>query len=189
MASVDDAAPTLGLASGRVVLVPHDPRWADAFAREASRMRAAFGGLPAEIAHVGSTAGPGIAAKPILDVMIGRPPDDAAVAPYVAALEAIGYTHRGPYGIPGRNYFVCDDTAGRRTHHVHMVALDGPFWRRHLAFRDHLRAHPERAAAYDALKRALAERHSDERGEYTDGKTAFIRATVRLAGVDSGPDD
>jgi GrpB-like predicted nucleotidyltransferase (UPF0157 family) len=180
-----DAGATLGLAPGELVLVPHDPRWAQAYAREAARIRAAFGARPAEIAHVGSTAVPGLAAKPILDVMIGRPAD-GDVAPYVAAMERIGYEHRGPYGIPGRNYFVRDDAAGRRTHHVHMVAHGGAFWRRHLAFRDQLRAHPGHAAAYEALKRRLAERHAHDRDAYTDGKTAFVQEIERLAGI--GPE-
>lgn len=172
---------SLGLRSGHVSLAPPDPAWADAFVAERDRLRVALGELPLALAHVGSTAIPAIPAKPILDLLGGRPAD-AAIAPYVAALAAAGYAHRGAHGIPGRDYFVRDDAEGRRTHHLHVVVEGGELWRAHLAFRDVLRARPERAAAYAALKRALAERHADDRAAYTDGKAAFVAETLRLAG-------
>ena len=174
---------TLGLASGTVLLAPHDPAWARLFADEAARIRAALGARPAEVAHVGSTAVPGLSAKPILDLMVGIAPD-RDVAPYVAPLEGIGYAYCGEHGLPGRHYFVRDDASGRRTHHLHVVALDGAIWRAHLAFRDALRASPERRAAYEALKHDLAARHAGERLAYTEGKAAFIHETLRQAGVD-----
>lgn len=173
---------TLGLASGTVVLAPHDPAWAGAFADEAGRIRAALDARPAEVAHVGSTAVPGLSAKPILDLMVGVAPD-RDVAAYVAPLQAIGYAYRGEHGLPGRHYFVRDDASGRRTHHLHLVATDGAIWRAHLAFRDALRASPERRAAYEALKRDLATRHVGERLAYTEGKAAFIHETLWQAGV------
>ena len=173
----------LGLASGTVTLAPYDARWAEAFEDEAGRIRDALGALPADVAHVGSTAVPGLPAKPILDLMVGIAPD-RDVAPYVAPLEGIGYAYRGEHGLPGRHYFVRDDASGRRTHHLHLVALGGPIWRAHLAFRDALRARPERRAAYEALKRDLAARHAGERLAYTEGKAAFIHETLRQAGVD-----
>ncbi|GLC23545.1 GrpB family protein [Roseisolibacter agri] len=176
------AADALGLASGTIALRPHDPAWARAFDDEARRIRDALGALPAEVAHVGSTAVPGLAAKPILDLLVGIPRMED-VAAYVAPLEALGYASRGEYGLPGRHYLVRDDAAGRRTHHLNVVPLGGPFWRTHVGFRDALRAQPERRAAYEALKRDLATRHAGDRPAYTEGKAAFIQATLRQADV------
>lgn len=172
----------LGLSSDRVVLAAHDPGWKDAFAVERARVLAALDDLPASLEHVGSTAVPGLAAKPILDLMLGRPPEQP-LEPYVPALERIGYLYRGEHGLPGRHYFVRDYAEGCRTHHLHLVELGGTFWRTHLAFRDYLRQVPARAAAYAALKQELAARFPFDRDAYTEGKAAFILETLRLAGV------
>lgn len=171
----------LGLASGTVRLAEADPAWPALFAAERTRVLAALAPLPLAVAHVGSTAVPGLIAKPILDVMGGRPAG-SDLAPYVTALEAADYRYRGEFGIPGRDYFVRDDISGRRTHHLHVVEHGGAFWRAHLAFRDYLRRTPARAGAYEALKRDLAMRHPGDRAAYTDGKVAFIAETLVLAG-------
>ena len=172
----------LGLPSGVVVVVPYDPAWPALFAAEAARIRSALGAaLPAAIEHVGSTAVPGLAAKPVLDLLVGYPPG-APVAPYVAALVRAGYVHRGEQGIPGREFF---RLGAVRTHHVHMAVQDGAFWREHLAFRDALRAEPARRDAYAALKRELARRFPHDRERYTDGKTAFVREVVARALADA----
>ena len=168
----------IGLHSGRVIVAPYDPAWAEEFAAERARMAAALGGVPCVIEHVGSTSVPGLAAKPIIDIMGGRPPESDLDA-YVRAFTGIGYEYRGELGLPGREYFVRDDAAGARTHHLHLVVLGGGHWVRHLAFRDALRADPEKAARYAALKHDLASRYADFRGEYTDSKTPFIEAVVR----------
>ena len=173
---------TVGLPTGRLVIVPHDPAWGEAFAAERARLAAALGAVPARIEHVGSTAVPGLAAKPIIDILVGRP-DGGALEPYVRAFEGAGYLYRGEYGIPGRHYFVRGTGREARTHHLHLVALDGEFWRTHLAFRDHLRRTPECAAAYAARKRELAERHAGDRGAYTEAKAPFIRAALDAAGA------
>ena len=168
----------LGLPSGTVVVVPYDPAWPALFAAEAARIRDALGAsLPAAVEHMGSTAVPGLAAKPVLDLLIGYPPD-AAVAPYVAALVRAGYVHRGEQGIPGREYF---RLGAPRTHHVHVAVQGGSFWQEHLAFRDALRAEPALRDAYAALKRELARRHPHDRERYTEGKTAFVREVVARA--------
>lgn len=168
----------IGLHSGKVIVAPYDPAWAEEFEAERARMAAALGGVPCVIEHVGSTSVPGLAAKPIIDIMGGRPPESDLDA-YVRAFTGIGYEYRGEYGLPGREYFVRDDADGARTHHLHLVALDSHHWVRHLAFRDALRADPETAARYAALKHDLAERLSREMGEYADAKTPFIDTVVR----------
>jgi GrpB-like predicted nucleotidyltransferase (UPF0157 family) len=173
------AAHALGLASGTVRVVPHDAAWPALFEHEAERIRAALDGLPLQLEHVGSTSVPGLSAKPIIDIMAGRPPE-SPVEPYVAALERAGYVHRGERGIPGREFFRRGDP---RAYHVHMVTVGSPLWHEHVGFRDHLRAHPATAAEYAALKHALAARHARDREAYTEGKADFITDVLRRAGL------
>lgn len=166
---------TIGLGKGEVRVMPHDPAWADEFAAERARLLEALGGVPAEIEHVGSTAVPGLAAKPIIDVLGGRPAG-SELEPYVRAFTSAGYEYRGEYGIPGRHYFVRGEP---RTHHLHLVEAGGNLWRRHIAFRDHLRSDPDAVAVYAALKHDLAARFPNDRERYTDGKSAFIDDVLR----------
>ena len=182
MTEADDESPStqvLGLASGTVRVEPYHAGWPALFEREAARIRAALDGLPLRLEHVGSTSVPGLPAKPIVDIMAGRPPE-SPVEPYVAALVRAGYVHRGERGIPGREFFRRGDP---RSYHVHMVAMDSPLWHEHVGFRDYLRAHPETTAEYAALKRALAARYSLDREAYTDGKADFITSVLRRAGL------
>ncbi len=168
---------SLGLESGTVRVVPYDPAWPALFAAEAARIAAAPGALPLRIEHVGSTAVPGLAAKPVLDVLAGRPPGSSA-APYVAALVRAGYEHRGELGIPGREFFR-RGTPG--TCHLHLAEVDGPVWREMLRFRDALRADPSAAAEYAELKLGLAARFPREREAYLGGKAPFIAGVLRRA--------
>jgi len=173
-----DAA-SLGLESGTVRIVPYDPAWPSLFAAEAARLRAILdaAALPLALEHMGSTAVPGLAAKPVLDILGGYPPG-AHVGAYVAALEAAGYVHRGEQGIPGREYF---RRGSPRAYHLHLAVRDGAFWREHLAFRDVLRARADVRDAYAALKRDLAGRHPRDREAYTEGKGDFVREVVARA--------
>ena len=171
---------SLGLCPGTVRLAPAEGGEQSAPLGGESCGPRGVGALPAAVEHVGSTAVPALPAKPILDLLAGRPVE-GALAPYVAACEAAGYRYRGESGIPGRHYFVRDAPDGRRTHHLHLVEHGGAFWRSHLAFRDYLRRVPARAAAYAALKRELASRHPGDRTAYTEGKAAFVAETLALA--------
>jgi GrpB-like predicted nucleotidyltransferase (UPF0157 family) len=169
---------SLGLQRGTVRLVPHDPEWAARFGAEAAHVRAALGpDLPLALEHVGSTAVPGLVAKPVLDMLGGYPPG-APVGSYVAALRGAGYEHRGEQGIPGREFFRRGDP---RAYHLHLAERGGSFWREHLAFRDALRGDPGLREAYAALKLELARRFPGDREAYTEGKTAFVRQAVRQA--------
>ena len=169
---------TLGLESGTVRLVPHDPSWARLFEDEARRIGAAVGpALPLALEHMGSTAVPGLVAKPILDLLGGYPPD-AAPEPYIAALVRAGYVPRGEQGIEGREFFRRGEP---RAYHLHLAVRDGPFWRDHLAFRDALRARPAVRDAYAAVKLELARRFPRDRESYIEGKGEFVRRVVTKA--------
>lgn len=168
----------LGLESKTVRVVPYDARWPELFRAEAARITHAIAaaGLPGLVLeHVGSTAVPGLAAKPILDLAAGRPGAVPAAA-YVPVLESMGYIHRGDGGIPGREFF---RRGALRSHHIHLVEHDGLHWRRYLRFRDALRSDPALREAYAELKRALATRHPRDREAYIAGKTEFVEAALR----------
>jgi GrpB-like predicted nucleotidyltransferase (UPF0157 family) len=172
----------LGLASRTVRVESYDARWPAPFRAEAVRVSNAIEAakLPAvAIEHIGSTAVPGLAAKPILDLAIGRRNQSSAGA-YISVLEAAGYVYRGDGGLPGREFFRRGEL---RTHHVHLVEIGGWHWQRYLGFRDALRADPELREAYASLKRALAAEHPHDREAYIQGKTAFVEAVVRSRGI------
>ena len=165
-----------------VQLLPYDPAWRQAFGEEAARLRGAFGDLFVDLQHIGSTAVPGLLAKPVIDIL--------AVVPRVEALdlqryvwEALGYEVMGEFGIPGRRYFRRDDPSGRRTHQVHAYGNGSPEVTRHLDFRDYLRASPSVAEAYGALKRRLAQECAGDMGLYSEGKTDFIRDIEHRAAI------
>ena len=170
---------SLGLESGTVRVVPHDPRWSVLFAQEAQRIRDALAArdLTLAIEHMGSTAVPGLSAKPIVDLLAGW--DRVEELPrLIDALRDAGYIHRGEQGIPGREFFRRGDP---RQYHLHLAQFGGPFWRDHLAFRDLLRADAGIASAYDALKHMLAEKYPRDREAYIDGKTEFVQDMLERA--------
>ena len=138
-------------------------------------MQRALGARAVE--HIGSTAVPGLAAKPVVDLLAGLESLDLAPE-QIRAMEALGYEALGEYGLPGRLFF--RKGSEPRTHHVHAVELGGEHWRRHLAVRDYLRAHRDEADAYAAEKRRVAAGASD-RDEYTLGKAAFVEALEQRA--------
>ncbi len=158
----------------KVVVEPHDPRWADLFKTESELVAQALAPNVIAIHHIGSTAIPTIYAKPIIDMLI-EVTDIEEVDVQNPAMEALGYEAMGEYGIPGRRYFRKDDDAGIRTHHAHTFAVGSPEVERHLAFRDYMLAHPECAQQYSALKRQLADAHPDDINSYMDGKDGFIK--------------
>ncbi|MBE7519959.1 MAG: GrpB family protein [Thermoflexaceae bacterium] len=162
----------------RIIIFEHDPRWRLLFAEEAERIRRACGAAIVAIEHVGSTSVPGLAAKPIIDIMTGVS-DLAAAHALIPAMERLGYESAGAHGVEGRLYF---RRGAPRSHHVHMTEMGSAFWRKHLLFRDRLRADPEMAAEYAAMKRALAAQFGTDRDGYTDAKTGFIERCLVAAG-------
>ena len=162
-----------------VSVVAYDPDWPRRFEQERAVLAAVFGESEAIIEHVGSTAIPGLGAKPVIDILVGLSKLTEAEG-LVAALEAAGfeYVHKYESQLPERRYFR-KPRLGSRAYHLHCVVKDSDFWVRHLAFRDYLREHPEAAAAYYELKRELAVRCSKE--DYTNGKSPFIEAILATA--------
>jgi GrpB-like predicted nucleotidyltransferase (UPF0157 family) len=165
---------------GAIVLVPHRDAWAAAFEFEASAVTHALSGLSIALHHIGSTAIPGIAAKPVIDMLAVVPAVEALDA-RAHALTALGYEALGEFGIVGRRYFRKNSQQGVRTHQLHAYAAGSPDAQRHLDFRDYLRAFPAEAAAYAALKQRLAARFGSDMAAYSDAKTAFVRAAERRA--------
>ncbi|MGH2544786.1 MAG: GrpB family protein [Ardenticatenaceae bacterium] len=163
----------------KIVVVPYDPAWPAAFQREAERIACVFGDELLSIHHIGSTSVPGLAAKPIIDVMpLVR--DVERVALYSPAMIELGYEPKGEHGIAGRRFF----TKGRhphRTHNVHIYHPSSPEVARHLAFRDYLRAHPAEAEQYARLKAELACQFPNDIEQYMAGKEPFIKELLRKA--------
>lgn len=151
----------------KVEVRPYDPRWQALFAAEAELLRQVFQDNLIQIHHIGSTAVPGLKAKPIIDLLpvvrdIGR------VDETNEQMRSLGYLPKGEFGLPGRRYFA--KGGDERTHHVHVYEQDHPAIRRHLAFRDYLRAHPDCARLYGELKEQLAERFPYDAASYVAGK-------------------
>ena len=159
-------------------LVEYDARWPALFAAEGQRIFRACGTLPLHLEHAGGTSIPGMCAKPVLDIVAGRPAHKAG-PDYVAALERAGYAHRGEQGVPGREFF---RRGQPRAYHVHLVEAGGSLWCDYLAFRDYLRAHSEAARDFADVKRALAARFPRDREAYVDAKSAAVREILRVAG-------
>lgn len=161
----------------KVVVSEYRPEWADEFRRESERLKGAFGDSLLGLYHIGSTAVPGLAAKPVIDMLavVKEIPDADKAAP---ALEALGYEGLGEYGIPGRRYF--RKGGENRTHQLHVFGQDSKGEiARHLAFRDYLRRHPETAAEYGNLKKKLAAEFPEDIDGYCDGKDKFVKAAER----------
>ena len=164
----------------KVEVVPHNPRWRDAFEAEAKHLAAALGENVVAIHHIGSTAIPDIYAKPIVDLLV-EVRDITQVDGQSSAMESLGYEVMGEYGIPGRRYFRKDNQEGVRTHHIHVFEVGATDVERHLAFRDYMMAYPEEAQRYSELKRQLAEEHPQRPDGYIDGKDGFIKEIDRRA--------
>jgi GrpB-like predicted nucleotidyltransferase (UPF0157 family) len=163
----------LPLNPGAVVLEPFNSQWQQLASTEAGQIAEALPSEVFEVHHIGSTAIPGIKAKPILDfVLVVR--DFNLLDAHAHRLEHLGYAPLGEYGTPGRRYFT-KTTKGLRSHHLHAFQVGDPQVQRHILFRDYLRAHPEAAQEYSRLKEELARCFPNDRGAYTEGKTEFIQ--------------
>ena len=163
-----------------IEIVAYDPAWPEKYEVEAVRLRTILrADLILDIQHFGSTAVPGLDAKPIIDILLATPDLPKARAMFPASLEPQGYAFWTDNPKLDRLFFVkgLPPAAPHRTHHLHVTEVGGALWGQ-LAFRDHLRRHPPDAESYAALKRDLAVRHRTDREAYTAAKAEFIRALV-----------
>jgi GrpB-like predicted nucleotidyltransferase (UPF0157 family) len=166
-----------------VEIVNYDPRWPTLFDEEANRLRAALDpSLISGLEHFGSTAVPGLSAKPIIDILIAVRSLADAQTSFVEALRKLDYVYWAENPKKDRMFFVkgMPPFGSRRSHHVHVTETHGEMWQR-LAFRDYLRAHPGEAEIYEQLKRRLATEHQTDREAYTDAKSAYIESVMRKA--------
>jgi GrpB-like predicted nucleotidyltransferase (UPF0157 family) len=176
-----------------VDVVPYDPRWPESFEREKAHLRACLpGDLLGRIEHFGSTAVPGLAAKPIVDMLVEVSSLEGARARIAPILEAQGYDYfwrptAGDDTPPFYAWFIKRDSRGIRTHHIHMVEPQFEHWER-LLFRDYLIAHPEMAREYGELKRGLSAAHHGDRVKYTEAKAAFVERVTMQARAAVNPE-
>jgi GrpB-like predicted nucleotidyltransferase (UPF0157 family) len=161
-----------------ITVVPYDPDWPSQFLRIRGELEPVFSGLTPVFHHVGSTSVPQLAAKPKIDLHAAFA-DLSLVARAVARMQAVaGYTYHGDKYNDQSWTFTSGKTSGAR---LYLCTSDNTVLRDRILFRDYLRAHPERAAAYAALKLRLMSEANDDWDYYTGGKTEFVRETVRLA--------
>lgn len=162
-----------------IELVPYTPQWEVRFQEEATALSQALGETLVTVHHIGSTAIPGMIAKPIVD-MLPVVKDISAVDRLTPVLKALGYEAKGEYGMPGRRFFI-KRHQGKRIVNVHIFEESHPAIERHLCFRDYVRAHPEEAAAYAALKKRLVMKSPDDIERYCWGKDDFLQAIEKKA--------
>jgi GrpB-like predicted nucleotidyltransferase (UPF0157 family) len=169
-----------------VHIADYDPQWPATFRQIRDQITAALGPLALRIEHVGSTAVPGLAAKPIidLDVVIATRSDLPAVT---ANLRPLGYQPEGDLRVAGREAFTTPP--GAPPHHLYVCTADNPALVRHLALRDYLRTHPDTARAYAQLKRSLADRYRNDRTAYTEAKTTFIEQVLATSAAETSAAD
>jgi GrpB-like predicted nucleotidyltransferase (UPF0157 family) len=158
------------------IVVTYDPRWPGLFRELRDRVDTALAGVAHVTGHAGSTAVPGLDAKPVIDLDVVVP-GDATAGPAIGALAAAGWRHQGDLGIPGREAFA--PPADAVYHHLYVVVAGSQPHRDHVDLRDFLRAHPGQAARYGDLKRRLAGLLTADRPAYSDGKAEMITGFLR----------
>ena len=164
--------------SDPIIIEDYDPRWPEQFEVLGRRIATALGPLASAVEHVGSTAVPGLAAKPILYID-GLLHAAADLPEAIQHLGTLGYEHRGDLGVPGREAFrpPPDDIP----HHLYVLGPESREYIRHITFRNHLRRNPQDALDYERLKRALAREYRNNREVYNRAKTEFVEAILRKA--------
>ncbi len=162
-----------------VHIVPYDESWPIRFEQERAILDRVIGSWAVGgIEHIGSTAVPGLAAKPVIDIMAGVDSLEASRSA-IPVLSEIEYCHF-PYR-PDLMHWFCKPSPSFRTHHLHLIPFRSRLWAERLAFRDYLREHTDVAMEYAELKQRLAAQHRLDREAYTDAKTPFVERIVKLA--------
>ena len=172
----------LGMSRYEVQLKVHSSLWSEAFSVLQEKLNEACA-FKIQFHHIGSTSVSGIRAKPILDVL-GVGASVEILDDEKSAVESLGFTWKGEYGIPGRRYSVLYDPSENRSFvHLHMFVEGNPEVEKHILFREYLRAHPSAAQTYDGKKAELSERFKSQRDKYTEGKSELIQNLLNRAKV------
>jgi GrpB-like predicted nucleotidyltransferase (UPF0157 family) len=162
-----------------IVVVPYDPAWAAEFVKESQAIYAVLGNFEIHIEHIGSTSVPGLAAKPIIDIML-IVPAFRELEERNAALQSLGFEPKGELGIPGR-LFYSKGADHERTHHLHAFEPGHGAIGAHRRFRDFLKTHLDEAREYAELKLRLAANHRNDIEAYIAGKEPFIEGILARA--------
>jgi len=165
-----------------ISIVPYNSKWSNLFENEAEFLRSKLPeSLIVRIEHFGSTAIIGLAAKPVIDILVEVSSLEETRKQIVPLLEAEGYDYFWRTDTsPAYAWFIKRDSEGKRTHHIHMVEADSKLWER-LCFRDYLREFPDEAKRYAELKQTLSEKYPNDRIAYTEGKTEFVASMTERA--------
>lgn len=161
-----------------IIVEPYNEVWAQDFTDISAELSAALGDKALRIEHVGSTSVYGLSAKPIIDIDIVIA-DDAKLDDIIAALSTIGYHHKGDRGIPGREAFDYEGKEHLRQHHLYVCRESASELKRHVAFRDYLRTHPDAVKEYSRIKAEGAELYPHDIDKYIEHKSPFIEAIYR----------
>ena len=168
-----------------IILVEYNPEWPSMFEAVKQTLLSVVGDYVEDIQHVGSTSVPGLAAKPVIDILMGVLTLAVADAHCVQPIVDCGFKHREGmiHVTPFRRYFTKDDDQGNRTHQIHLVETQHEWWEDLRLFRDYLRAHGETRDAYEHLKRELAKDTYERTSDYADRKTEFVTGVLEEARV------
>lgn len=167
----------IGLQRKKVKLLSYNLEWKRLYKKEEELLCSSIGKYIEDIQHVGSTAIPGVKAKPIIDIAIGVKSLKAGEK-CIKPLEKLGYKYKQGAGIKGRHFFV-KGSEKNRTYYIHIEKINSQLWKNHILFRDYLRKHKEAVKEYNELKEKLAEKHKDDRDAYTIEKAIFIQKILK----------
>jgi len=169
-----------------IIIAAYDPQWPVLFEQERKRIEAVLGKGTVLIEHIGSTAIPGLTAKPVIDIAIGIQSLEMALK-YIPLIESLEYTYEPTLErlLPERRFF-WKGTPTVHTYHIHMAEVGSPLWVEPILFRDYLRKHLDEGQDYSELKKSLAERCGNDMDAYVGGKTVFVERALAKATQEAG---
>ncbi len=162
----------------RVGVVSYNPNWQKMYKEESEKIKNILDDIIVDIHHIGSTAIPGIKAKPAIDILV-EVKDIEGVDQYNHKMKELGYEAMGEYGIPKRRF--CRKGGNNRTHHIHIFQVGNEKIERHINFKEYLIAHPDKAREYSKLKEKLVNKYTHDVENYTNGKSDFIKEIDKKA--------
>lgn len=162
----------------RVEVVSYHSNWKEMYKEESGKIKNILNDIIIDIYHIGSTAIPGIKAKPVIDILV-EVKDIEAADQYNHKMEELGYEAMGEYGIPKRRFF--RKGGNKRTHHIHIFQVGNEEIERHINFKEYLISHLDKGQEYSKLKEKLINKYTYDVENYTNGKSNFIKEIDRKA--------